>query len=63
MDWGLLIIMMLVIPFITILPAIFLAGLIWGLYQFIRGTIRERASARRKLGGRATETLNIQKVA
>lgn len=63
MDWGLLIIMILVIPFITVLPAIFIAGLVWSLYEHIRDIIRERAAARRKLGERATETLNIQKIA
>lgn len=63
MDWGLLIIMILVIPFITILPAIFIAGLIWGIYEFVRVRIREKAAARKKPGKRATETLNTQKVA
>jgi hypothetical protein len=53
MDWGLLIIMILVIPFITFLPAIFVAGLGYGLYQAIRNVIRERKMARKKLEGRA----------
>ena len=63
MDWGLLIVMILVIPFITVLPALFLAGLLFGLYELIRDIIRQRAAARRKLGERAAEALNIQKVA
>lgn len=55
MDWGLLIIMMLVIPFITILPAIFLAGLVCGLYETIHDFMRERRTAGRKLAKRASE--------
>jgi len=55
MDWGLLIIMILVIPFVTILPAIFLAGLVYALYGVIRDVIRERKTARKKLERRAIE--------
>ncbi len=60
MDWGLLIIMILVIPFITFLPAIFVAGLGYGLYQAIRNVIRERKMATRKFEKRAVEVPNIQ---
>ena len=49
MDWGLLIVMILVIPFITVLPAIFIAGLVCGLYETICGFIHERKTARKKL--------------
>jgi hypothetical protein len=60
MEWGMIIVMVLVIPFVTLLPALFLAGLFFGLYEFIRDGIRGKVTARRKPGERATETLNIQ---
>jgi|GEM_PF-1182614 len=63
MEWGLLIVMILVIPFITVLPAIFIAGLVYGFYIVIRDVIRERITARKKLEKRATEALNVQKIA
>lgn len=62
MDWGLLIAMVLVIPFITILPALFFAGLAFGLYELIRDIIRERTAARKKSGKGATGELNFQKI-
>lgn len=63
MDWGLLIAMILVVPFITILPAIFLAGLFYGLYVVLRDVIHERITERKKLEKRAAEGLNIQNIA
>jgi hypothetical protein len=63
MDWGMIIVMVLVIPFITFMPALFLAGLFFGLYELIRDAIRGKAAARRRLGEGAPETLNIQKIA
>jgi len=63
MDWGLLIAMVLVIPFITILPAIFILGLLYGLYVLIRDVVHERITARKKLEKIAAEGLNIQKIA
>ena len=63
MDWGLLIVMILVIPFVTILPAIFILGLSYGLYVAIRDFIHERKPARKKLEKRAIEVQNIQKIA
>ena len=55
MDWGLIIIILLVLPFITFLPAIFLAGLVCGLYATIRNFLRERKTASNKLEKKAVE--------
>ena len=59
MDWGLIIIMLLVIPFITFLPAIFLAGLVCGLYETIHDFLRERKMASKKLEKKAVEVQSI----
>jgi hypothetical protein len=63
MDWGLFTAIVMVIPFITILPALFFAGLAFGLYELIRDLIRERAAAGKKSGKGATGELDFQKVA
>jgi len=51
--------MLLVIPFITFLPAIFLAGLVCGLYETIHDYLRERKMASKKLEKKAVEVQSI----
>ena len=61
MDWGLLVLLTLIIPFVVIIPALSFAGLLWGLFAVIRDDLRERMAAKRISETRADEALAINK--
>ena len=61
MDWGLLVVLILVIPFVIIIPVLSFAGLFWGLFAVIRDNLRERKAARRVSGTRTEEAFVINK--
>jgi hypothetical protein len=45
MEWGFIILLVLVVPIVIIWPLIIWAGAITGIYQLVRSRVRGRASA------------------
>ncbi len=61
MDWGWLVALILILPFVVIIPVLSFAGLIWGLFIVIRDNVRERAATKRASETGAKGALVINK--
>jgi hypothetical protein len=51
MEWGFILLLVLVIPFIIMWPALIWMGAISGLYALIRDKVRRRATVSQKQPG------------
>jgi hypothetical protein len=48
MEWGFIILLVLVIPFMLLWPALIWAGAVSSLYMLIRDKVRRRTAARQR---------------
>lgn len=61
MDWGWLVVLILIILFVIILPALSFAGLLRSLFAVIRDNLRERMATKGTSATKAKEASAVNK--